>query len=786
MDVKNNTPSAGYIKWTGVSIAYKGQTYKIADGNTNFVYIYWKYSDPLSFYGSNVFPTLGDDDLLVFLNKQGTHVKVPTATVVDGSLIVPESILTDALAANSVSAEKIQTDAITARQVKAGSLTSDLLATGVNPNIVRDGYDTLSQLPTGTGYVTKGTATTFQILDYANGLTGGRVLQAIGGNGYLAKSLTDFTIPVTAGQKLIVSAYVRSDLAGSNNQAIGLRFNNTALDVLGATIAVSGNTGWQRLATIVTVPAGATKAMLYISSLGTYYWDAFMVEVADATQTQASTWKPAGTTVIWGGNIAARSIDVDRLNATDLSAISANLGKMTAGSMEGVSLLLGQVGNQGILRVVADRGGGVLEDVGRIDVDGGYFPALSANKIRGDVENVWTGGFINYYFDSVAGNDANDGLSWATAKKNMQNFINSLPKNLNGFWLQLNLKNDIYGGIAVTGFHNGDILIVGNTSARPKIFGKTTINKCSRGRFLFQSFDAQGDVSTSGQSVINCYYSDFVNMQDVKVYGNNKASHAFWMENCPNFSIDTCQAYGVSDRGLYALRSKGYLANCSGSVPIAVLADNGSVVQGIGSRWSGSIVRWGLSIIGAYKNDGSKWVNDIWSEFPEGGGINNGEAAPPPPPPASEQTVTFTSAGGDSWSSVGGYNNDRVSQGDWGYGQQTGLWYFDLTSLRSKTIVSASLTITRNAGGSSAVRTAYIRTHKYPSRSSRPNGTPPISANYQTTSIAVGETKSFDITSLIQTNIASGSIDVSLGAYITGATDYMNMAPNATLVVRYK
>ncbi|AOH53358.1 hypothetical protein ABE28_003260 [Peribacillus muralis] len=128
MNVLDNSPSTGYISWTGVNISYKGKTYKIADANTNLAYIYWKFSDPLSFYGSNTYPTLGDDDLLVFVNKSGTHLVVPNTTILDGSLFVPGSILANALAANSVTADKILAGAISAGKLSVNAVGADNIA----------------------------------------------------------------------------------------------------------------------------------------------------------------------------------------------------------------------------------------------------------------------------------------------------------------------------------------------------------------------------------------------------------------------------------------------------------------------------------------------------------------------------------------------------------------------------------------------------------------------------------------------------------------------------------
>jgi len=129
--VKDNTPSPGFISWTGLHIVYKGVDYTIQDGNTNKRFVYWKPSVSTTvLQTSDTLPELGDDDLLVFLNKNGIHVTVPTSTVVEGSLIVEESILTNALAANAVTAEKIASGAIEARHLAAESVTADAIAAG--------------------------------------------------------------------------------------------------------------------------------------------------------------------------------------------------------------------------------------------------------------------------------------------------------------------------------------------------------------------------------------------------------------------------------------------------------------------------------------------------------------------------------------------------------------------------------------------------------------------------------------------------------------------------------
>jgi len=89
--IENNLPSAGCIRWTNLHMQYLGTNYTIVDGYTNYIYVYWTPATPTTLVVSNTFPTLGVNDCLIFLNKSGTAVVVPSATVLNGDLIVPGS-----------------------------------------------------------------------------------------------------------------------------------------------------------------------------------------------------------------------------------------------------------------------------------------------------------------------------------------------------------------------------------------------------------------------------------------------------------------------------------------------------------------------------------------------------------------------------------------------------------------------------------------------------------------------------------------------------------------------
>ena len=128
--IKHNDPSPGYVSWSNMNMAYNGTTYAIANGNSNMIFIYWLLSSPYVMQTSNTFPTLAHTDVVVILNKSGTALLVPGSTILDGSLIVPGTILADALSANSVTSAKILAGSIQSTHISTGAVVADSIAAG--------------------------------------------------------------------------------------------------------------------------------------------------------------------------------------------------------------------------------------------------------------------------------------------------------------------------------------------------------------------------------------------------------------------------------------------------------------------------------------------------------------------------------------------------------------------------------------------------------------------------------------------------------------------------------
>jgi phage minor structural protein len=484
-------------------------------------------------------------------------------------------------------------------------------------------------------------------------------------------------------------------------------------------------------------------------------------------------WVKSGTVKMDGGNIYADS----------LSVITANLGKMTAGEMEGVTLRLGIAGN-GDLQVWGDLDGdGTQEIIGRVDNTGAYYPVLFADDVRGNVVNKYMGETKTVYFDTSTGDDANDGTVWSSAKKNIKQYIETLPKNLNGKTITLYFRGNITGGFELNGFHNGTLQVSGDTSTtRYKVYGYANVNHCTDGKFLFQGFDVVYDAtSTPNFTMCAAYHSDYVQFYSVKAYGNGGGKYGFWAEHS-DVILGECHVYNVTDRGLYAVDlSKVYVENCRGAGVVAVLASSGSMVTGVGTRWSGSLVRWNNGIIGAVNSGNTGWTLDVWT-------VDTAEGTPTQPAPPAKQTIVVSASTGDNYSSQGFWTNDEIKQGNYGYGSRYGLWYFNLAAIKGKTVSSASLTFYRNTGvGDSVARTVYIRSHAYASRGSRPASLSSASysaSNTVNASAAAGQTVTVDVTNLVNLNIAKGTHH-SIGVYNTGSTDYMSLGLTPTLHITY-
>ena len=181
--IQNNSPSSGYIKWSNVNIQYNGESYSVANGYTNYTYVYWLASSPSNFVVSDTFPVLTPADVLVFLNKSGIAMVVPTASILDGGLIVPGSIYAAAIAANTITGNEIAAGAISASELAANSVIAGKVAT----NAITAG--TVATNAIGAEAIAAGAVTADKIV--AGAITGDKIAAAtITANKLVAGTIT--------------------------------------------------------------------------------------------------------------------------------------------------------------------------------------------------------------------------------------------------------------------------------------------------------------------------------------------------------------------------------------------------------------------------------------------------------------------------------------------------------------------------------------------------------------------------------------------------------------------
>ena len=114
------------------------------------------------------------------------------------------------------------------------------------------------------------------------------------------------------------------------------------------------------------------------------------------------------------------------------------------------------------------------------------------------------------------------------------------------------------------------------------------------------------------------------------------------------------------------------------------------------------------------------------------------------------KTITLTSDYGDTYRKTV-YNNWKkdgtVRQGDYGYGDCVGCWFFGnkLSNYANKNISKIVITFTRQSGGSYGEVLHGVKTHNY---SSRPSGTPSFRSDFsKSVSVGVGSTGTITLTS---------------------------------------
>ena len=499
-----------------------------------------------------------------------------------------------------------------------------------------------------------------------------------------------------------------------------------------------------------------------------------------------------------------------------LEAISGNI-KLTAANID----LCGYISNRTI--VDEDRVEQVIPGNWYISEDGaaGYktlaveedlsCDTLSVKSISNPQYPKALTGSIDVYIDATNGSD-DVILEDECTFKTLEGLLDKLPKNLNGSTVRIYLKSDISAGVTFNYFFGGRLLfflcglkITGYLrfyccNADIKIYGGDSQSSTARGIIAPDSLYVGGDNEADGVSIL-AHKVPFFAIYYCDVYGN-KNKNASAIIKFMEFSSGTISNVKFVDgyHGVIATSSSIiYATNTSGQVKgNGWVSQSGSIIHlANGTQMSGTLANY-------KESNGDIILGTIKDMIKNSGGNPNITPDPTPDPtpnpsnpkdPAPKtKSVTYKATSADTYrSSV--YNNWKKDgtcrQGDYGYGDCNGCWFFgsQFANLKGKNITSIKITIKRQTGGYQSAHNVTLKMHKYASRPSISSGSKPTYNDgwSKTISLKVGESKTVTITDTAVLNaIKNGTMK---GFGLQGAynkASYTVCSGAMSVVVTYK
>lgn len=391
----------------------------------------------------------------------------------------------------------------------------------------------------------------------------------------------------------------------------------------------------------------------------------------------------------------------------------------------------------------------ILED-GRAEID-----SLSVDKeISTDVLTINT--INNSRYQQVLDDDINITIyqSWPNSEEfeegsnyqSFHEFADACPKNLNGYTVYIRLLSNLNENVDLTKFHSGVINIDLNNKT---LFGNLNIYsptlevefKEDSSGIIMPNYGIEGD---SGNYAIYANNTS-LRLNDITVYapkngtGNKSGIEivSFAKARINNVTFVNCynavRAFTCSN--VYVTNTKGLTSD------YAFISSSNSVIGfGTATNCGGSGGKnTHTTTNGRIYATGSKFSTASVS----GDNISSTGST-------TTKTVTITANYGDTYRKTV-YNSWKrdgtVRQGDYGYGDCVGCWFFGnkLSDYANKNISKIVITFTRQSGGSYGDVTHGVKTHNY---TSRPSGTPSFRSDFsKSVSVGVGSTGTITLTS---------------------------------------
>ena len=379
----------------------------------------------------------------------------------------------------------------------------------------------------------------------------------------------------------------------------------------------------------------------------------------------------------------------------------------------------------------------------------------------------------------------------------LQACIDAIPSNLNGYTVSIQVLSDIREDVDIRGFSGGKLaiymnsktlygnLFVRDNSARINVYGGNNTSAPTTNAKIKPSVPLDildSGISVAGQSTI--YFS----LNYVDVYCKTNSSNRSFYYSVASYDGSTCyfkggKIIGSDNAFLVQSGARFYVASSTGKVNNYVFSAKSGGCMNVNNDTQCN----SASSTKLYKATSAQIIIsdsfNKWDGKTDDTGSNDNTTI-------STKTVTYKSNYGDTWRSTvyNSYKKDNtVREGDYGFGDCNGAWYFgnQFSELKGKTITKVTIKITRQSGGTHGDVTHTLVAHN---DSARTSGMPSYISGYsQTFSMAVGDTKTITITNSTVLNAISAGTCKGFGlksAY--DKTHYSVCSGNATVTITYK
>ena len=408
---------------------------------------------------------------------------------------------------------------------------------------------------------------------------------------------------------------------------------------------------------------------------------------------------------------------------------------------------------------------------GSLNVEG----TLTANKIVcEDIDSPKYPGVITedlWLYVGTNGSDDSE-LESGVTFASFDGLLDKLPKNLNGYEVQIEMSTDITENVEFKGYHGGKIRLhmKGHTlygyvvsrmgSARINIYSGYIGNATDGSNGWGKIHPSKGYAVSTYTATVACADQGTIGLFNIDVYGaDNYLSGSSTKLGVASQDFGAAYLNGVSYYGC----DIGARANAGGRIH-DVLSYNVCTKYGFYATTGGYIT------LAGNEHSGGKTSNYREADagkviVADGATFAGGEVQIPggSAPVVTTKTVTVKSKSGDTYRSsvYNSYKGDNtVRQGNYGYGDCNGIWLFgnQFDQFKGKNITKVVITISRQEGGQYASVDLNIKTHNY---KTKPSGKPSYVGTVGTLGLAVNTSGSKTITdtnNAIITGLKAGTI----------------------------